>query len=363
MRTNQDQPLVSVVVKCLNEAANLGRCLRSLTAEVLDRGYEAEIILADSISTDGSVEVARGFDVTVVQLADVADRRCGAAGHLGWQYARGQFLLLIDGDQELLPAFLEAALAAMRGDDRLAAVNGGLTEMSDGIEYQERQARPDPSRRPGLVDHVTGCALYRTAAVQEAGHFMDRNLHCFEEFELGLRLRARGWRLRMLDVPCIRHYGHRDASARLLLRRWRTRFLMGYGELLRGAWGQPYFWQALRPCRLALLAILWWGVSLGLAAAAALGSGSVPDALLALAGAAALPFMALLARKRSLERAGYAWLMLQLSAAALLVGLFLKRVAPAAPLAAVVLQDARAADAGRRPLWAERQDPNIARSE
>ncbi len=116
--------------------------------------------------------------MTVVQLADVADRRCGAAGHLGWQYARGQFLLLIDGDQELLPAFLEAALAAMRGDDRLAAVSGGLTEMSDGIEYQERQARPDPSRRPGLVDHVTGCALYRTAAVQEAGHFMDCNLHC-----------------------------------------------------------------------------------------------------------------------------------------------------------------------------------------
>jgi len=166
----------------------------------------------------------------------------------------------------------------------------------------------------------------------------------------------------MLDVPCIRHYGHRDASARLLLRRWRTRFLMGYGELLRGAWGQPYFWQALRPCRLALLAILWWGVSLGLAAAA-FGSGSVPGVLLALAGAAALPLVALLARKRSLERAGYAWLMLQLSAAALLVGLFLKRAAPTAPMAAVVLQGGRAADAGRRPLWAEHQDPNIARSE
>ncbi len=86
-----------------------------------------------------------------------------------------------------------------------------------------------------------------------------------------------------------------------------------------------------------MLAILWWGVSLRLAAAAAFGSGSVPGALLALAGATALPFMALLARKRSLERAGCAWLMLQLSAAALLVKLFLKRAAPAPPLAAVVL--------------------------
>lgn len=340
-------PLLSVVVKCLNEEANIGRCLRSLAAEIRGRGYDAEVILADSISTDRSVDIARRFGVTVVQLADPADRRCGAAGHLGWQFVRGRFLLLIDGDMELLPGFLPAGFTALDGDGRLGAVGGGLVEMSDGIEYRERQSRPDPGRRPGLVDHLTGCALYRSTAIREAGHFTDRNLHCFEEFELGLRLRAKGWRLRLLDVPCVRHHGHRDASVELLLRRWRTRFLWGYGELLRAAWGQAYFWEALKPCRFAIAAVLWWGALLGLAAAAAFAGGPhAPGVLALLAAVAALPFAALLVRKRSLERAAYSWLMQQFSAAALVAGLFAARAAPASALAATVIQDSRPGRAG-----------------
>ncbi len=342
-------PLLSVVVKCLNEEANIARCLRSIAAETACRGYDAEVILADSISTDRSVEIALRFDVTIVQLADPADRRCGAAGHLGWQFARGRFLLLIDGDMELLAGFLPAAFAAMGEDGRLGAVGGGLIETSDGMEYRERQSRPDPSRRPGLVNHVTGCGLYRTAAVEDAGHFMDRNLHCFEEFELGLRLRAMGWRLRMLDTPCVRHHGHRDASVRLLVRRWRTGFLRGYGELLRGAWGRPYLREALKPCRLALATMAWWAAMLVLAAATAVSASTAALAAtlaVLLAAVAVLPFAALLARKRSLERAAYSWLMLQFSAAALLAGLFSPRVAPATPLPAKVVRETTEHGAG-----------------
>lgn len=343
-------PLLSVVVKCLNEEANIERCLRSLDAEVFGRGYDAEVIVADSISTDRSVEIARRFGVTIVQLADPADRRCGAAGHLGWQFVRGRFLLLIDGDMELLPGFLRAGFAALDGDARLGAVGGGLIETSDAIEYRERQSRPDPGRRPGAVDHLTGCALYRVAALREAGHFMDRNLHCFEEFELGLRLRAKGWNLRRLDIACVRHHGHRDASIALLVRRWRTRFLWGYGELPRAAWGQGYLWEALKPCRFAIAAVLWWGASLGLAVAAAFaGASRAPGVLALLVVVAALPFAAALARKRSLERAAYSWLMQQFSAASMLAGLFAARASPASPLAATVLQDPRPGGTGAPP--------------
>ncbi len=342
MTDTRDLPLLSVVVKCLNEEANIERCLRSLTTEILEAGYHAEIILADTISTDRSVEIARQFDVTIVQLANAADRRCGAAGHLGWQFVRGEFLLLVDGDMELLPGFLVAALAAMENDQRLGAVGGSLIETSETIEYRERQLRQARGRHSGLVDHVTGCALYRTAAIREAGHFMDRNLHSVEEFELGLRLRDRAWRQLMLDVPCVRHYGHRDPSITLLIRRWHTGFLQGYGELLRAAWGRRYFRKALWHSRLALGTVLWWGLLLLLAVAAALVGGPYSTGLLLLLiFVLALPFVVLLARKRSLERAEYAWLALQLSASALLAGVFSARTSPATPLDAIVIRDAR----------------------
>lgn len=339
----QVRPALSVLVKCHNEEAKIGLCLESVLRET--EGLDAEVIVADSASEDGSAEAAARYPVRVVRLADAADRRCGAAAHLGWQFARGRFLLLLDGDMELLPGFLGAALGAMAEDPSRAGVGGHLVEMSDGVEFRERQVRADADRAAGAVRHITGCALYRRAAIEDAGHFMDRNLHCYEEFDLGARLRARGWSLLRLDMPCVRHHGHRDAPLALLRRRWRTKFLHGHGELLRAAWGEPYFLEAAKRCRLALLVVGWWLALAALAAAAV----SLPWAGAAFAALAATPPAALLLRKRSFGRAAYAFALWQLCAASLVAGLFGKRTAPSTPLAAVVLKDpdgtARAATA------------------
>ena len=342
MTLDQDVPHLSVVVKCLNEEKNLERCLGSLAAELSRQAYQAEIILADSRSSDRSIEIARRFDVTIVQLARAADRGCSSSGCLGWQFVRGRFMLLIDGDMVLLPGFLAAALAAMDDDERLGAVGGQLTEMSDAIEYRERQLRRDPSQVPGLVDHVTGCGLYRTKAIADLGYFMNRNLHAAEEFELGLRLQSRQWKLRMLDVPCVRHYGHRDASLALLVRKWRNGLLRGYGELLRAAWGRSYFRTALWYCRLPLAVLLWYVSLVGLAwIACNCDPLHRPIILLMMLAIAVAPFMGLLARKRSVGRAVYALTTLQFAAAGLVAGVLSQQVSPETPLDALVLRDRR----------------------
>src|ERR1700759_3249490 len=113
---------------------------------------------------------------------------------------------------------------------------------------------------------------------------------------------------------------------RLLLRRWRTRFLHGHGELLRDAFRRPDFLRATAPCRVAILTVLWW-VSVGFLAALAL---EWPSAVAALAVLLLLPFVILLARKRSVSRAAYAFAMAQLSAASLFGGLLTHRFEPTA---------------------------------
>ncbi|MBV9655240.1 MAG: glycosyltransferase, partial [Acetobacteraceae bacterium] len=294
---------------------------------------DAEIIVVDSQSTDGSVDIARHHPVRIVQIAKAEDRRCGAIAQLGYQSARGRFVLLIDGDMELMPDFLDTALPLFAADDRLAGVGGQLIELSEGLEFRERAARG--RRIPGkTVPHITGCALYRAAAIRQSGYLTNRNLHCFEEFELGLRLRRDGWRLQLLDVDCVRHHGHRDPPTRLLLRRWRTRFLHGHGELLRDAFRRPDFVRATAPCRIAILTVLWW-VSTGTVAALAPNS---PFALAALAVFPLLPFAVLVARKRSIGRAAYAFAMAQLSAASLIRGLLAHRFEPTEAVPAIVLK-------------------------
>lgn len=324
---------LSVIVKCYNEEAHLGRCLRALLAATA--GIKTEIIVVDSMSTDRSALVADAYPVRIVQLADHADRRCGAVAQLGFQFARGTFLLLIDGDMELLPGFLPAAMALFDQDLKLAGVGGRLIELSDGIEFRERQLRGEGGTRPGAAEQITGCGLYRAAAIRDLGFFMDRNMHCFEEFEFSLRLRARGWRLQILGVESVRHYGHREPPFQLLLRRWRTHFLYGYGELLRSAWCRPYFIQAVQRCSTALVVIPWWIALVLLAPAAPIARWPA----LAFIVTAILPFLALLGRKRSVVRTAYSLLVWQFAAICMIGGLFARRIEPTVPVAARVLKD------------------------
>jgi len=339
-----DRPLISVVVKCLNEERNLARCLHSILAATA--GYATEIIVADAGSRDRSVEIAAGFAVQIVQFENPAERNCGATAQLGWQFATGDHVLLVDGDMELLPDFLPAALTALRDDSSLGGVGGKLNEMSDAMEFQERLRR-SPLRVPRDVACVTGCGLYRAEAIRGAGYFMDRNLHCFEELDLGGRLRSAGWRLRLLDVDCVRHYGHHEVAFRLLRNRWRARTLDGYGEFLRGALGSRRWRDALRTSRYALFTIAWWAI-LSILILAMLWSPVFVWPLLAIA---ALPMAALLLRKRRLDRAAYALVMWQFAGASLIRGLAARRIEPRTKLRAIVVHEP-----GRGRLTAPRRN-------
>ena len=127
------QPELSVVIKALNEAGKIEACLRSVIAAT--DPATTEIIVADSLSEDETVAVASRFPVKVVQLKRIVDRGCGSAAQLGFQYARGRRLLLLDGDMELDPGFLPAANAALDADPKLAGVAGLVVDRVMTLEF------------------------------------------------------------------------------------------------------------------------------------------------------------------------------------------------------------------------------------
>jgi glycosyltransferase involved in cell wall biosynthesis len=323
--------LLSIVVKCYNEQERIAGCLESVLA--VARDLDAEIIVADALSTDRTVEIARRYPVQIVQMARPEDRGCGATAQMGQQFACGEFLLLVDSDMELFPDFLPIALEAMQEDPRLASVGGRLIEMSNAVEFQERSRRLDKYQEPISASRLSGSALYRMAAIRDVGYFMNRNLYCGEELELGQRLRRRGWHLKYLPVNAVRHYGYDAAPTALLRNRWRSRYFDGYGQLLRCNWSKPYFGETLRACRLYLLVIGWWGAVAGLVAAMALGV-SEPALLVAVTS---LPSVAASISKRSVSRGIYTVLLWQFHAAALLRGLLRPQMDPSRPVEYVVI--------------------------
>jgi glycosyltransferase involved in cell wall biosynthesis len=326
-------PELSVIIKTYNEAGKIAACLRSILAETDAKA--TEIIVADSLSEDETVSIASGFPVKVVQLQHPADRGCGSSGQLGFQYARGKRVLLLDGDMELVPGFLAAAHAALDSDPKLAGVAGIIVDKVLTLEFQRRAQNVPAASRPGVHLYLAGGGLFRMEALNGVGYLTDRNLHACEELELGLRLSDQGWQLRRLDRPSVYHYGHATPPFRLLFVRWRTKYVFGQGELLRAKLGTRHAKRAFKGSLLYLTVVAWW--ALLLAALAAVGLSAAPLAwgitLLVLL-IAPLPLQVW--RKGSIAMGLYSVALLNFHAAGLIAGLLRPRIDPRRPIPSVV---------------------------
>jgi glycosyltransferase involved in cell wall biosynthesis len=257
---------VSIIIKTLNEEKRIAATIESALSALGE--IPGEVVIADSGSSDRTVEIAQRYPVVIAQIMPPARPSCGIGPQLGFQHSRGDYLCLLDGDMLLDPGFLGDAIRFLERNPRVAGVTGHVEEMQTAnLEYARRVQRHAPENRIGPLDRMNGGGLYRRSAIEQAGYLSDRNLHGYEEFDLGIRLRDAGWQLHRLDRRFVQHFGHTLNSYKLLMRRWRNKYLHGIGELLRASLGRPYFFQLLRELpelRLWGAVYLWWALSIGL---------------------------------------------------------------------------------------------------
>ena len=311
--------LVSVVIKALNEETGIVATIESALRAVSRVG--GEVVLADSCSTDRTVELAMKYPVRIVQLVNASERCCGVGPQLGYQHSSGEFIYLIDGDMQLLDGFLEHALDILAQRPDVAGVGGRVVELNtESLEYVSREQRAAVHRHAGSVDRLDGGGLYRRSAIEEAGYFSDRNLHSYEEYDLGVRLRVLGWKLWRVPHGAVNHFGHDAPPYLLLMRRWRTRYVCGLGELIRAAAGQPRLpmvLAGLTELRLYLAVILWWVLLFSIPFWPLAAIARVVIFCLVLA----FPVAAMTCRKRSFDQALYAVVSWCFHSAGLLRGL------------------------------------------
>jgi len=343
-------PEVSIVIKALNEERHIGATVESALAALTRAGLDGEVILADSASTDRTVEIAARYPITIVRLNRIADRSCGTGVQLGYQYCRGRFICLIDGDMRLDAGFLPDALRFLKDHPDFAGVGGIIVEREAlNLEYVKRANAHDVDRVAGIVDQLDCGGLYRREAIEAAGYFGDRNLHSREEMELGVRLRVRGWKLARIDVPAVDHYGHSGGSYALLLHRWRTKLAFGTGEALRATMGRNAFWPALSKMRHELLLLaavhVWWLALIAVGFATA----TPARGAFALAALALLPFAVMALKCGSLRIGLYSVAAWNVYAAGIWPGLFARRIDPAAWIDSTIVADGHAVGSVRTP--------------
>ncbi|MBL8848230.1 MAG: glycosyltransferase family 2 protein [Planctomycetaceae bacterium] len=104
---------ISVLIAVRNEVKNLGRCLEPL------QGWADEVVVVDSQSSDGTIELAQAAGATVVQFhyqGGWPKKRQWALETHGW---KNDWILLLDADEILLPE-VKAEIAAAIRDEQYA---------------------------------------------------------------------------------------------------------------------------------------------------------------------------------------------------------------------------------------------------
>ena len=338
---------VSIIIKALNEEKRIVACVESALAAAWVVG--GEVVLADSCSSDRTVALASSYPIRIVQLAHPGERCCGIGPQLGFQHSVGEFVYILDGDMEMLPNFLPAALAFMKAHPDVAGVGGRVVEMNtSSLEYLARVARATGHMQAGEVDRLDMGGLYRRAAVAQTGYFSDRNLHSYEEFNLAVRLRAKGWRLWRIGVDAVRHHGHDAPPYHLLMRRWRSGYICGLGEVVRAAWGEPHLGLVLtgvRELRLYAAVLGWWALLLYFLIA------PLPWALRtgAFALVATAPVVLMAWRKRSVAKAVFSVVSWCFNTAGLLRGLMAQQQPASSLIDSIEIFTAGAPESGVPP--------------
>lgn len=346
--TQSDLFRLSVVIKTLNEEHYIDRAISSVLKAT--SGINTEVLVVDSQSTDRTVEYALKWPVTVLQLMNAQLRNCGIGPEIGYRHARGEFLLLMDGDMEICEGFIEEAIAIMAQDPSIAGVGGFIEEMRvENLAFLKRARASKKVLLAGYTDRLAGGGLFRRSLLDKLGYFTDRNLHSFEEYELGLRIRSCGYRLWRISQTCFRHYGHSLPTLQLLALRTRSGYARGPGEVLRSALGKPWFIKVAWEFKLFIIVALWW--VLLIPATAFVLRDSAPLTLLVFTGVVALILSVI--RHGSIRHGGYsplAWSVFSLNS---ILGFFSKRLSVVCPIEVHLFSGEnteRLTDAHLRPL-------------
>lgn len=232
-------PTVSVVLPTYNRAHLIERAIRSLLVQTFE---DWELLVVDDGSTDDTEEVIRRFnDVRMRYVRHEVNRGAPAARNTGIKASRGEYVALLDSDDEWVPEKLRLQVDIFQRNpnnfERLGVVIGGTRKINHLTSKIEKDRIP--KLRGNVYENFfsggmwgNGTFMVRKACFDSVGGF-DEQLPASHLWDMSVRL-AREYEFDSIEVPLeIKHRGHGPhvrnrnnlAKARYcLLRKYRSEF-------------------------------------------------------------------------------------------------------------------------------------------
>lgn len=205
-------PQIGVVVATLNSAATLEWTLCALRSQ---RDVCADIIVADSGSQDGTLDICRRCDVRTIYVPPGNIYRAINAG-LG--ETTSEWVALLNSDDLVYPSSY-ARLIALGERQGASLVYGDCDFIDAEGRFLFTLKSPPPARIGGLLQHgdygfVYAAAIWRRSIFQELRGF-DESYRLISDYDFFFRLVSSRYSLAKLDGPTVAAFRrHREELSR-----------------------------------------------------------------------------------------------------------------------------------------------------
>lgn len=198
----------SLVIRTLNESRHLPALLEAVASQRLD-GLKSEVVVIDSGSTDGTVELARraGCVLTTIHREEFS---FGRSLNRGCEAASGDVLVFISGhcvptDEHWLQRLCQPIIDGQAHYTYGRQIGGPESHFSECRIFEKYYPLQSRVPQQGFFCNNANSALARHAWLE---HRFDENLTGLEDMELGKRLVAAGGKVGYVAEACVYHYHH-----------------------------------------------------------------------------------------------------------------------------------------------------------
>lgn len=199
----------------------LAPCLASLEEALSRLGEEAELVVVDNGSSDGSREMVRELHpgARLVELPRNVGFAAGA--NAGVRDSRGDWIFLLNNDAIVEPEAIARLLEAARGVEGIGSVaaqmrfsgtdvinSAGMEVDRLGVAFSRLLGSPVSASEREPVEVFGACAgaaLYSRAMLEEVGGFDDSFFVYSEDVDVAWRARMSGWRCLYVPAAIVHH--------------------------------------------------------------------------------------------------------------------------------------------------------------
>lgn len=199
--TDVEGPRVSIVIPCYNQ----GQFVEAALVSVFEQEFESwEVVIVDDGSTDPeTVAVLAGLDLPRVRIIRQGNAGLPAARNAGIRASRGEYIVPLDADDELLPDYLSRMVETLDAAPD-AAFAHCWAELFGDVNWVWA-TRPYNPYTELLSNSVLQTAMMRRAAWDEVGGYDETMTVGNEDWDMWLRYQVAGWGNRQIREPLYRY--------------------------------------------------------------------------------------------------------------------------------------------------------------